>query len=116
MSIISNKIRLIFFLPNFSFGGAGNSIFKLCKFLSNKNFSILVISLGKNGYKKNYQIASDTNIESIDKDGETQVIDINKASFKQLLDHRDKIHLKLSTEFYESDRGKETINNIEQIT
>ena len=54
MSIINNKTRLIFFLPNFSFGGAGNSIFKLCKFLSNKNFSILVISLGKNFYKKKF--------------------------------------------------------------
>ena len=52
MSIMSNKIRLIFFLPNFTFGGAANSIFKLCKFLSNKNFSILIISLGKNTYKR----------------------------------------------------------------
>ena len=49
---MSNKIRLIFFLPNFTFGGAANSIFKLCKFLSNKNFSILIISLGKNTYKR----------------------------------------------------------------
>ena len=47
--------RLIFFLPNFILGGAGESIFKLCKFLVKYNFSILIISLGKNFYKKNFK-------------------------------------------------------------
>ena len=65
-------------------------------------------------YKKNYQTASATNIESTNEEGEIQTVKIEDASFKQLLDHRDKIHLKLSTEFYESDRGKETISNIDQ--
>ena len=47
----SNKIRIIIFLPNFIFGGAAESLVKLIKFLSKNNFSILVISLGKNYYK-----------------------------------------------------------------
>ena len=46
------KKRIIFFLPNFSRGGASESIFKLSKFLINNNFSILIVSLNKNIYKK----------------------------------------------------------------
>tara|TARA_B100001063_G_scaffold171943_1_gene161112 strand:- start:529 stop:1644 length:1116 start_codon:yes stop_codon:yes gene_type:complete len=46
------KKRIIFFLPNFSRGGASESIVKLSKFLKNHNYSILVISIGKNYYKK----------------------------------------------------------------
>jgi len=49
------KKRIIFFLPNFSLGGASESILKLAKYLVKKNFSILVISLGKNFYKKDFQ-------------------------------------------------------------
>tara|TARA_B100000886_G_scaffold120504_1_gene81094 strand:- start:777 stop:1895 length:1119 start_codon:yes stop_codon:yes gene_type:complete len=49
------KKRLIFFLPNFSLGGASESIFKLSKFLKKYNFSILIISLGKNFYKKEFK-------------------------------------------------------------
>ena len=30
-------INLIFFLPTFRYGGAGNSIFRLCKSLDKKN-------------------------------------------------------------------------------
>jgi glycosyltransferase involved in cell wall biosynthesis len=47
--------RLVFFLPNFILGGAGESIFKLSKFLVRYNFSILIISLGKNFYKKDFK-------------------------------------------------------------
>ena len=45
------KKRIIFFLPFFVHGGASESIFKLSKFLIKKNFSILLISIGKNSYK-----------------------------------------------------------------
>tara|TARA_Y100000741_G_scaffold361365_1_gene345192 strand:+ start:115 stop:1209 length:1095 start_codon:yes stop_codon:yes gene_type:complete len=45
------KINLIIFLAEFHLGGAGNSLFKLCKNLSNKNFSISVICLNKCFYK-----------------------------------------------------------------
>jgi GalNAc-alpha-(1->4)-GalNAc-alpha-(1->3)-diNAcBac-PP-undecaprenol alpha-1,4-N-acetyl-D-galactosaminyltransferase len=47
------KKRIIFFLPVFRLGGASESIYKLSKFLIKKNFSILIISLGKNHYKNN---------------------------------------------------------------
>ena len=46
-----NKINLIFFLPNFSLGGAGNSITRLCSSLNQTNYNIFLISLGKNFYK-----------------------------------------------------------------
>ena len=46
------KINLIIFLSEFNLGGAGNSLFKLCKNLSNKNFSISVICINKCFYKE----------------------------------------------------------------
>ncbi|MDA9702544.1 glycosyltransferase family 4 protein [Candidatus Pelagibacter sp.] len=46
------KINLIFFISEFNLGGAGNSIFKLCKNLSKKNYKISVICLNKCYYKK----------------------------------------------------------------
>ncbi len=45
------KQRIIFFLPNFSQGGATESIVKLTRFLIDHNYSILIISVGKNAYK-----------------------------------------------------------------
>ena len=50
----SQKKRLVFFLPNFGQGGAAESILKLSKFLIQKNFSILIISIGNNSYKKDF--------------------------------------------------------------
>ena len=48
----TNMIRIIIFLPNFTFGGAAESLVKLVSYLSKKKFSILIISIGKNAYKK----------------------------------------------------------------
>ena len=52
------KKNLIFFMSDFSFGGAGNSISKLCVNLPKKNYKISVICIGKCDYKeilrKNY--------------------------------------------------------------
>lgn len=45
------KKKIIFFLPTFALGGASDSIFILSKFLVKKNFSVLVLSIGKNHYK-----------------------------------------------------------------
>ena len=45
------KINLIFFLSEFNLGGAGNSIFKLCKNLPKKKFNINVLCLNKCFYK-----------------------------------------------------------------
>ena len=55
MVLKKKQKRLVFFLPNFILGGAGESIFKLSKFLVKYNFSILIISLGKNLYKKDFK-------------------------------------------------------------
>ena len=44
--------NLIFFLPVFKFGGAANSIVRLCKSLSKKKYSIHIISIGTCDYKK----------------------------------------------------------------
>jgi len=55
MVLKKKQKRLIFFLPSYILGGAGESIFKLSKFLVKYNFSILIISLGKNSYKKNFK-------------------------------------------------------------
>ena len=48
-------INLIFFLPTFSYGGAGNSVFRLCKSLDKKKYSINIISIGKCDYKNEFK-------------------------------------------------------------
>ena len=55
MTLKKKQKRLVFFLPNFDVGGASESILKLTKFLIKYNFSILIISLGKNSYKKEFK-------------------------------------------------------------
>ena len=47
----TKKINLIFFLPNFSEGGAGKSILKICNKINHKMFNITIISIGKCYYK-----------------------------------------------------------------
>ena len=46
------KIHTIFFLSEFVLGGAGNSIYKLCKNLPKKNYHVSIICLNKCYYKK----------------------------------------------------------------
>ncbi len=46
------KINLIFFLARFGKGGAGNSIYRLCKGLDKKKFDITVLCLNKCAYEK----------------------------------------------------------------
>ena len=48
-------INLIFFLPKFTYGGAGNSVFRLCKSLDKKKYKISIISIGKCDYKKKFK-------------------------------------------------------------
>jgi glycosyltransferase involved in cell wall biosynthesis len=50
-----NKKNLIFLLPNFKIGGAGNSILKICKNIDYKNYNIFIISLGKNNFKNQFK-------------------------------------------------------------
>jgi glycosyltransferase involved in cell wall biosynthesis len=47
--------QFFFFLPNFSYGGAGNSILNICKKLKNRTNKILVISLNNNAYRKEFK-------------------------------------------------------------
>jgi len=49
------KKKIFFFLPNFKSGGAGKSIFNLCKYLNKKKYDLFVISLGKNYYSKEFK-------------------------------------------------------------
>ena len=46
------KINLIFFLSNFTHGGGGNSITRLCANLDKKTYNITLVSIGKNAYRK----------------------------------------------------------------
>ena len=47
-------INLIFFLPTFIYGGAGNSIYRLCKSLDKSKYKINIISIGKCDYKNEF--------------------------------------------------------------
>ena len=46
------KINLIIFISDFNLGGAGNSLFRLCKYLPKKIFEISVICLNSCSYKQ----------------------------------------------------------------
>ena len=59
--------HIYFFLPNFSIGGAGNSIFNVCESIKNKDQKITVISIGKNHYKKNFKMIGVSVIEILSK-------------------------------------------------
>ena len=47
------KTNLIFFLARFGLGGAGNSVYKLCKALNKNKYNINIICLNKCAYEKN---------------------------------------------------------------
>ena len=66
MSKKNKKQRIIFFLPVFNIGGASESIIKLSEFLITKNYSIALISIGKNKYK-NYLKKIGCEVYEIDK-------------------------------------------------
>ena len=52
---MNKKKNLIFFLPNFSEGGAGKSILKICNNLNKKKYRIIIICIGKCYYKKQFK-------------------------------------------------------------
>ena len=52
---MTNQKYIYFFLPNFSVGGAGNSILNICKSISNNKNYITVFSIGKNHYKNYFE-------------------------------------------------------------
>ena len=47
--------NIIFFLPVFKLGGAGNSIFRLCTKIDLKKNNIFIISIGENEYKSKFK-------------------------------------------------------------
>lgn len=67
--------NLIFFLPNFTKGGASYAILRLCEYLKNKNFNLHVICIGNCELKANlkkhkvkiYEINSVSTLNSIPK-------------------------------------------------
>jgi glycosyltransferase involved in cell wall biosynthesis len=60
--------NLIFFLPTFKNGGAGNSIFRLCKKFNLNKDTLFIISIGKNEYKRKFlQHSKKINIIEIQK-------------------------------------------------
>jgi hypothetical protein len=59
-------------------------------------------------YKQNYEKISLAKLET--KDGKE--IDIEKADFEQLLNHRDELHLEITTDFYKSEKGQKAIQDI----
>ena len=48
---MKEKKNLIILLPNFKFGGAGNSVFSLINYLKKTDFNITVICIGNCDYK-----------------------------------------------------------------
>ena len=57
------KKNIIFFLPNFGAGGAGQSILNICKNINKKKYNIFILSIGKNFYKKNFKVFAKKIIE-----------------------------------------------------
>ena len=47
--------NIIFFLPVFKLGGAGNSIFRLCTKIDLKKNNLFIISIGTNEYKRKFK-------------------------------------------------------------
>ena len=70
--------HIYFFLPNFSIGGAGNSIFNICKQIKNASSSIKIISIGKNHYKKAFK---EIGIKTIELSNQKTIIAIFKIFF-----------------------------------
>jgi glycosyltransferase involved in cell wall biosynthesis len=62
--------NIIFFLPVFKMGGAGNSIFRLCTKIDLKKNNLFIISIGANEYKNKFQNYSK----------KIKIIEINKNS------------------------------------
>ena len=55
MRLMEMKTNLIIFLSKFTAGGAGNSIYRLCKGLPKKKFDISIICLKKCFFDKEFK-------------------------------------------------------------
>jgi len=75
---MKKKRHIYFFLPNFSIGGAGNSIFNICNEIKNSTYSIQIISIGKNHYKNSFKKIG---IKTIELSNQKTIISILKIFF-----------------------------------
>lgn len=75
--------NIFFFLPNFSIGGAANSIFNICEKIIKKHKFISVISIGKNEYKSKFKKIGVKVIELNSKRTIFAIFDILKILKKQ---------------------------------
>ena len=91
MALKKKQKRLVFFLPNFDVGGASESILKLTKFLIKYNFSILIISLGKNYYKKDFKKINCEIIELKSSKVSFSILKLRKIMVNEIRKHFDKI-------------------------
>ena len=78
------KINLIFFISEFNLGGAGNSIFKLCKNLSSEKYRISIICLNKCYYKKQLNRIGIKVFEVKSRRTATAMFEIKKITMKLL--------------------------------
>jgi len=83
--------RIVFFLPNFNIGGASESILKLTKFLIKYKFSILIISIGKNFYKKDFKKINCEIIEIKSKKTSFSIFKLRKIMINEISKNFDKI-------------------------
>jgi N-acetylgalactosamine-N,N'-diacetylbacillosaminyl-diphospho-undecaprenol 4-alpha-N-acetylgalactosaminyltransferase len=91
MNIKKKQKRIVFFLPNFDIGGASESILKLAKFLIKYNFSILIISLGKNFYKKDFKKINCEIIEIKSKKTSLSIFKLRKIMINEINKNFDKV-------------------------
>ena len=91
MNFKKKQKRIVFFLPNFDIGGASESILKLAKFLVKHNFSILIISLGKNFYKKDFKKINCETIEIKSKKTSFSIFKLRKVMVNEINKKFDKI-------------------------
>ena len=85
------KKTFIFFLPNFDVGGAGNSIYKICKNIKRTKNEIIIISLGPNYYKKNFKKLNIKIIELPFKRTLSSIFTLKKITYFHLKNKRKKI-------------------------
>jgi len=93
------KINLIIFISDFNLGGAGNSLFRLCKFLPKKIFEISVICLNSCSYKKELK---KKNIKVFEIKAPRTLFAMNKVRdiAKQLIKKKFKKNIFLSNIYY----------------
>ena len=80
--------NIIFFLPVFKLGGAGNSIFRLCTKINLKKNKLFIISIGANEYKKKFlNYSKKIKIIEINRNNTISSFFILKEKVKDIIDN-----------------------------